>query len=465
MIFASISFLYYFLPFTLILHALLPRQGKNLFLLTASLAFYCLGEPRFGWLLIASCIFHYYYGRLLEHASQPKRKYLLILHVTISFGVLFYFKYFGFFLSVVNELSQGHMVWKRIVLPIGISFYTFQAVSYIIDIYRGNAKSAPDLISFATYLTLFPQLIAGPIIRYKTIAAQLKERKTGFASYAQGIRRFIIGLAKKVLIADVLAALIQRLGIMSSQSVLSCWMSAVAAMLQLYFDFSGYSDMAIGIAAMLGFHFPENFNYPFIAASITDFWRRWHISLSSWFRDYVYIPLGGSRKGIDKQYRNILIVWVLTGIWHGAGWTFMVWGAYFALWLIIEKRFLKDWLKHHPIAAHVYTLFIVLISFVIFHASDLGEAMMTLRNMFGLGDLPLVNSETIYHLRNGLGVFGCAVLFSMPLIPYLKTRIHRHACTRGIWTWSEAIVFITLFLICSAYIIDETFRPFLYFRF
>ena len=465
MIFSSISFLFYFLPITLIVHVLLPHKGKNWWLLATSLLFYSFGEPQYIWLLIGFCLFHYYYGRLLERTPKSKHKLLLILHLTISFAILFYYKYFSFFLSLTNELIGFELVWKRIVMPIGISFITFQATSYIMDIYRGTSKSAPDLISFATYLTLFPQLIAGPIVRYETMETQLNKRKLTYSQFAQGIRRFIIGLAKKVLIANVLGGVSGRLAGMIAQSVLSYWIQALANMLQLYFDFSGYSDMAIGIGLMLGFHFLENFNYPFFASSITDFWQRWHISLSSWFRDYVYIPLGGSRNGVYRQYRNILIVWVLTGIWHGAGWNFMAWGAYFALWLIIEKRFLKDWLKRHPLPAHGYTLCLILISFVIFHASTLREAWSFLGSMFGLNHLPLSNLETIYNTRNACGVLLVALLFSMPIIPYFKTRIQQHSWLCKIYAWSEGIVYLALFLICSGYIINETFQPFLYFRF
>ena len=465
MIFSGISFLYYFLPITLLCYGITANRFKNLLLFLISLLFYCSGEPRYVWVLLLSCIFHYQCGKRMEKADQRKRKMLLFLDLFVAFLLLFYFKYFTFVIQTINDLFHASISIKQIVMPIGISFYTFQATSYIIDIYRGTCKSAENFISFSAYLTLFPQLIAGPIVRYETIAQELKQRSLTTAQFAQGIRRFIIGLAKKVLIANVLGMIAQRFSKMLMQSVLSYWFQAIASMLQLYFDFSGYSDMAIGLGLMLGFHFPENFCYPFIASGITDFWRRWHITLSGWFRDYLYIPLGGSRKGAMKQYRNILIVWLCTGLWHGAGWNFVAWGLYFAIWLILEKQFLTPFLKRHRIFTHLYTLILIIISFVLFQTDTLSEAMQFLYHMSGLSSLSLFNTETLYLMRNFLGVLLIASLFSMPIVPYLKKHICVYPRLMRIFAWSEWIIYPALLLICTAYIIDESFQPFLYFRF
>ena len=465
MVFSSISFLYYFLPITLLLYFIVPKKIKNFVLLLASLFFYFYGEPRYIIVLIFSCIFNYYYGKWMEKTTNPLRKYLLIINLVINFGILFYFKYFNFFLDNINHLFNTNLGWASIVMPIGISFFTFQATSYVIDIYNQKIKSANNFFTFAAYLSLFPQLIAGPIVRYETIEEELKNRKNNLDLFGDGVKRFTIGLAKKVLLANVLGELTKNLIGITTQSILSYWLQAIANMLQLYFDFSGYSDMAIGLGLMFGFHFLENFNYPFIARSITDFWRRWHISLSTWFRDYIYIPLGGSRISNIKKYRNILIVWLTTGLWHGASWNFVVWGLYFAIVLIIEKAFLLKILDKHKIMGHIYTLFLILISFIIFNLTNVPDIFIFIKNMFGFSDLSFSNIETIYYLRNYLGVIIIAAIMSTPLLRIIKKRITVNKTITKIISIIEPFIYILLLVITTAYIVDESFNPFLYFRF
>lgn len=465
MIFSSITFLYYFLPITLLLYFIVPKKYKNIILLIMSLIFYFYGEPRYILILLFSCLFNYYYGRYLEKKEGKARKNLLILNLIVNFGMLFYFKYFHFFLDNINSIFHSNFTWISIVMPIGISFFTFQATSYVIDIYRGKIKSAKSVFVFATYLSLFPQLIAGPIVRYETVEQELKDRKTNFYTFAEGIKRFIIGLAKKVLFANILGEFSKNLMNISIQSVASYWLQAISNMLQIYFDFSGYSDMAIGLGLMFGFHFLENFNYPFIARSITDFWRRWHISLSSWFRDYIYIPLGGSRVNTFKKYRNIFIVWMVTGLWHGASWNFILWGIYFAVFLIIEKAFLSQILKRHKIIGHFYTLFLVLISFIIFNETSIASITTFLRNMFGFGHLKWITVDTVYYFKNYIGVILLAIIFSTPILCIIQKNLKKHIKLSKVLSFLSPVLYILLFLIITAYIVDESFNPFLYFRF
>ena len=408
MLFSSITFLFYFLPIVLLCYFVLFKKHKNTVLLVASLFFYFYGEPKYILVLLFSCLINYISGRLIEKMTKY-RTLILVIDLVISFGLLFYFKYFGFLIDNLNTVFSLEMVIPNIVMPIGISFFTFQATSYTIDIYRGEVKSAKNFWTFATYLSLFPQLVAGPIVRYETVQNELEQRKESKETFAAGVKRFTIGLAKKVLLANVLGELVAILAEGTASSILSYWIQAIAITLQLYFDFSGYSDMAIGLGLMFGFHFLENFNYPLIAKSITDFWRRWHISLSSWFKDYVYIPLGGNRKGIIRQCINILIVWCLTGLWHGASWNFVIWGLYFGVLLIIEKTLLKKVLKLHPHLARVYTFILIVISFVIFHFDDYHELIQFLKGMFGNLTIPLVTHETIYYLRS----YGVVLLVSL----------------------------------------------------
>lgn len=465
MVFSSISFLHYFLPITLLFYFIVPKNCKNIVLLVASLFFYFYGEPSYLFILIFSCFFNYYYGKYLERKSGNIREILLIINLIINFGILFYFKYFHFFLENINLLFDSNLSWMSIVMPIGISFFTFQATSYVIDIYQGKVSSAKNILTFATYLSLFPQLIAGPIVRYETVEQELKIRKTDFNTFANGIKRFIIGLSKKVFIANVLGEFSKNLMGLTIQSIASYWLQAISNMLQIYFDFSGYSDMAIGLGLMFGFHFLENFNYPFIARSITDFWRRWHISLSSWFRDYIYIPLGGSRVSTLKKYRNILIVWMVTGLWHGASWNFILWGLYFAMFLILEKIFLLKVLERHKIIGYLYTLFLVLISFIIFNETSIASIIHFLKNMFGFGHLKWINIDTFYYFKNYIGVMIFAIIFSVPCLSIIQKKIQKHTKIAQVISFLEPIIYMLLFLVVTAYIVDESFNPFLYFRF
>lgn len=463
MVFSSITFLFYFLPVVLLFYFITPKKGKNIILLFASLFFYFYGEPKYIIVLLSSCILNYYFGKWIEKDKKHAKLYLII-NLLINFGALFYFKYFNFFLETINQVFRSEIELLSIVMPIGISFFTFQATSYTIDIYRGKVKSAKNLWTFATYLALFPQLIAGPIVRYETVNEELEHRKETKENVAKGIKRFIIGLAKKVLLANVLGELVSILVELTVKTVLSHWIEAISITLQLYFDFSGYSDMAIGLGLMFGFHFLENFNYPLIAKSITDFWRRWHISLSSWLKDYIYIPLGGNRKGALLQYRNIFIVWFLTGLWHGASWNFIFWGIYFGILLMLEKRFLKNYLEKHQIFAHIYTFFLVMISFVIFHFDQLPELGLFLKSMFGLESLAMVNHETIYYLRS----YAVVLMISMIAMTPIKNQIERWSENKNflkIRNIIEPIYYIVIFILTVSFLIDESFNPFLYFRF
>ena len=458
MVFSSISFLYYFLPILLIIYFWAKEKYRNLVLLLASLFFYFCGEPVYIIILVFSICFNYYFGKYLEKAKN--KKVLLIINLIVNFGILFYFKYANFLLDNINGIFNTNFYLGNIIMPIGISFFTFQATSYIIDIYNGKVKSAKNILTFATYLSLFPQLIAGPIVRYKTVEDDLKLRKINYDYFVSGLKRFVIGLAKKVILANTLGKFSYALASLEEMTVLSFILRAIANTLQLYLDFSGYSDMAIGLGLMFGFKFQENFNYPLIATSITDFWRRWHISLSSWFKDYVYIPLGGSRVKKYRRYFNILVVWMLTGLWHGASWNFIFWGLYFALILIIEKAFLLKHLKAHPNLGRLYTIIFVIISFVIFNENNLASAVVFLKSMFGLNRLAFTNLTTNYYLKNYLGILIFSILASTPLFKILKEKVFKN-----VPIFFKAVIYFGIFIVVTAYIIDETFNPFLYFRF
>ena len=464
MVFSSITFLFYFLPIVLLCYFVLFKKHKNTVLLIASLFFYFYGEPKYILVLLFSCLINYVSGKLIEKMTKY-RTLILVVDLVISFGLLFYFKYFGFLVANLNTVFSLEMVIPNIVMPIGISFFTFQATSYTIDIYRGEVKSAKNFWTFTTYLSLFPQLVAGPIVRYETVQNELEQRKNSKEIFAAGVKRFTIGLAKKVLLANVLGELVTILAEGTDASILSYWIEAIAITLQLYFDFSGYSDMAIGLGLLFGFHFLENFNYPLIAKSITDFWRRWHISLSSWFKDYVYIPLGGNRKGIIRQCINILIVWCLTGLWHGASWNFVLWGLYFGVLLIIEKTLLKRVLKLHPHLARIYTFILIVISFVIFHFDDYHELIQFLKGMFGLLSIPLISQETTYYLRS-YGVVLFISLFAIsPLGKQLVNSLAQKPRFKRIIDVLEVSYYFVLLSISVSFLVDDTYNPFLYFRF
>lgn len=457
MLFSSIPFIYYFLPCVLIAYFIVPRNIKNLVLLLASLVFYAWGEPAYVFLMAGSILMGYVFGILIE---KYKSRLWLIVSVAISLGILGYFKYANFFVENVNAVTGLSIASLNIVLPIGISFYTFQLVSYLIDVYRGDVKAQRNLITLATYITMFPQLIAGPIVRYADVEGELRERTITSEKIAYGIRRFVLGLSKKILIANVLGEFCATFKAADEPSVVFYWAYAIAVSLQIYFDFSGYSDMAIGLGSILGFRFVENFNYPFISKSITEFWRRWHMSLGTWFRDYVYIPLGGSRCGTLRNMLNLFIVWCLTGLWHGAEWTFVAWGLYFGVLLIIEKQFLYKWLQKTKIAGYVYACVITLFSFVIFDAVSLNVGMETLGKMFGAGSLPVINGTTLYYLGSYAVIFVIAILGATPLPKLLTQKLPKSALS-----WVEPIVMAMLLLVVTGYLVDGSFNPFLYFRF
>lgn len=466
MLFSSIPFLYYFLPCVLLLYFLAPKPLKNAVLLLASLVFYAWGEPIYVLLMLASIVAGFVLGLLIEKfRDKPLGKLFLFLSVTISLGLLGYFKYADFFISNFNAVFGLSVPLLRIALPIGISFYTFQLLSYTIDVYRGTVAAQRNFITLAAYIAMFPQLIAGPIVRYSDVAAQLSKRTHSFEKLALGIRRFILGLAKKILIANALGELCDIFRASVDKSVLFYWLYAVAFTLHIYFDFSGYSDMAIGLGKIFGFDFTENFRYPYISASITEFWRRWHISLGSWFRDYVYIPLGGNRVGKVKWLRNILVVWLLTGFWHGAAWNFIVWGLMFAVLLVIEKLWLQKPLQKSKLLKHIYVLFFVILSFVIFNAADMGQALSDLGAMFGAGKLPFYSAEWSYYLRSYAVILTLAILGATPLPQKLIALMRRSKTGDKLLSYAEPLVLAVLLLVMTAYLVDGSFNPFLYFRF
>ena len=419
MLFSSITFIYYFLPIVILIYFVTPKKYRNLILLISSLIFYFYGEK--SPLLIIACILNYFFGLLIDKSKENK-KLILGIGIILNLSLIGYYKYANFFIENFNKLLNIDIKYLSILLPLGISFFTFQNISYLIDVYKGEVPSQKNILQYATYITFFPQLIAGPIVRYKDINKELENRTESFDNFAEGIKRFIIGLSKKVLLANTIGELCVILGQVQEKTVILYITQAIGYTMQIYFDFSGYSDMAIGMGLFFGFHFKENFNYPLIANSITDFWRRWHISLSSFFRDYVYIPLGGNRKGILKQIRNILIVWALTGFWHGANWNFILWGLYFFVFLILEKFILKKYLKNGLIS-HIYTVIVIVISFVIFSVEDLSQLGIFLKSMLGFGNIKFINFETIYYLKNYIITLIIAILCSTPLNSRATLRI------------------------------------------
>lgn len=466
MLFSSLTFLYYFLPAVFIVYYILPKKGKNLWLLISSLIFYAWGEPRYVLLMAATILIGYVLGLLLEKSRKERIRKLIVAGAILSgIGMLIYFKYADFFIENFNRITGLKIGLLRIALPIGISFYIFQMLSYVIDVYRDEAKAQHNMIKLATYIAMFPQLIAGPIVRYKDISEQLDNRTHSLEGISYGIRRFVLGLGKKVLIANSLGELVSRFEGASEKTVLYVWLYAIAIMLQIYFDFSGYSDMAIGLGSMLGFRFPENFRYPFTAGSITEFWRRWHMTLGGWFRDYLYIPLGGNRKGVMRHMRNILVVWLATGFWHGASWNFVLWGLYFAVFLVLEKLFFKRFLDKKPLAGHVYLLLLIMISFVIFHTENLSVAGSTISMLFGFGKVAACNAESLFQLRN----FGVILLIGVVGATQIPAKITRQIRGKD---WGQKLLNILepiclgiIMLICTSFLVNGSFNPFLYFRF
>ena len=463
MLFTSISFLYYFLPIVIILYFIVPKKFKNFILFLSSIFFYFCGEPIYTFLMIGEIFIAYVGARYLE---KHRKKSILVSLLAIHIGALGLFKYSDFTINNINQIFGSKIPLLKLALPIGISFYTFQIISYVVDVYRGKVKAQKSFLKLATYVSLFPQLIAGPIVRYETIEKELDSRTSNFENFAYGVRRFVIGLGKKVLIANMLGELCDVFSTTNEKSVLFYWIFAISYSLQIYFDFSAYSDMAIGLGRMFGFHFLENFNYPYISKSITEFWRRWHMSLSSWFRDYVYIPLGGNRKGTIILVRNIFIVWALTGIWHGANWTFVIWGLMYGIMLIIEKLFLTKHLEKMPsILQRIYVLFTVMISFIIFNANSIGEAWNNIIGLFGANGESLINASTVYYLKSYLVVLVIAIIGSTPLLKNIIEKLKTKTNANKIINLLEPIAMASILTIVTAYLVDNSYNPFLYFRF
>ncbi len=467
MLFSSVTFLYYFLPFLFIVYFLTPNKYRNIVLLLGSLLFYYFGEPKYTIILIFSTIVDYTHSLVIEkHRGSKKAKYALISSIVINLSILAFFKYSDFFIENINFLFKTDYKLLGLSLPIGISFFTFQTMSYTIDVYRNEAKIQKNPLGLATYITLFPQLIAGPIVRYKTVAEEINNRVHSYDLFAYGVKRFVIGLCKKMLIANQLGELSKIASQSSSPSVLFSSIAAIALSIQIYFAFSGYSDMAIGLGRIFGFHFLENFNYPYISKSITEFWSRWHMSLGTWFKDYVYIPLGGNRNSKLMWFRNIFLVWFLTGFWHGASWNYVFWGLYFGLILICEKLFLSKLLNKLPnILKHTYVLFFMVISFVIFKNENTSDMILQFRSMFLLEEIPLFNSETLYYLNSYRTIIIISVLGATPLFKRLINNDFKNKTIKRLVDYSEAIVYLVLLLVVTGYLVDSSFNPFLYFRF
>ena len=474
MLFSSITFLFAFLPAVMLVYYISPRAVKNFVLMIFSLLFYAWGEPKYVFVMLVSIIVGYIMGLLTDYFMNKEKtksaRLMVALAVIINLGILFFFKYMGFFTENINKIPHIHIKAINLSLPLGISFYTVQILTYSVDVYRRTAKPQKNIINLATYITLFPQLIAGPIVRYETVAEQLESRKESIDGFGEGVRRFVTGLGKKVLIANMVGEIFDLLSKLPADrnTVLLSWICSIAFTLQIYFDFSGYSDMAIGLGHMFGFKFLENFNYPYISKSLTEFWRRWHISLSTWFRDYVYIPLGGSRNGKAKTYRNLFIVWCLTGFWHGASWNFIIWGLYYFVLLVIEKLLLMKWLEKIPkFISHIYSLFFINFGWVIFAYDDFGELRKAVKNMFGLGGLSFTNGYTAYILLSYGIFFVIAFIAATPYPKELASKLIRKLGEKkeAVSGIVEAVFLLCVMLLSTAFLASEAFNPFLYFRF
>ena len=470
MLFSSIPFLYYFLPAVILLYFIVPFKLKNLVLLAASLFFYFYGEPIYVFLMVVSSVSAYIHGLLIDKfRGKLLSRVFLVSSVVIGLSGLLFSKYTDFFIGNVNSIFGTNMGLLGLALPIGISFYTFQTISYTIDVYRNDAKVQKNFIHLATYVALFPQLIAGPIVRYTTVEEDLNGRKHSFEQFASGVFRFSVGLAKKVIIADSLGTFCNAGQIfrnVDEKSVVFYWLYAIAYCLQIYYDFSGYSDMAIGLGRMFGFRFLENFNYPFISKSVSEFWRRWHMSLGSWFRDYVYIPLGGNKVSKLKWFRNVLVVWFLTGFWHGADWTFIIWGLYFALFLLMEKLFLAKALSKAPsFVSHIYVFFVMIISFVIFNGNGISGSLSDLGGMFGALDIPLVNETTLYYLRSYAPMLLIAAVGATPIVKDTVIKLRDSKKTGAVIDVLQPVVMVAFLVIVTAYLVDGSANFFLYFDF
>lgn len=475
MVFSSIVFLCIFFPAAIVLYYLCPKQLRNFFLLLASLLFYAWGEPKYIAIMLFSTVFDYCNGRLLEHFAANGEKNTfgrLVLTVSVigNLGILCFFKYTDFVLETINTLTGRDFPLPNLALPIGISFYTFQTMSYTIDVYRGNVPAQHSLIAFGMYVCMFPQLIAGPIVRYSDIHKDIHARHASFSSCASGMRRFLLGLGKKVLLANQIGALWDEIyGLGASDSSMSlAWLGAISFSFQIYFDFSGYSDMAIGLGEMFGFHFPENFNYPYESRSITEFWRRWHMTLGSWFREYLYIPLGGNRKGAARQIFNLLIVWFLTGLWHGAGWNFILWGLYFFMLLLLEKLFLLKALSHLPsFMRRFYALFWIVLGWVVFACDDLTRLKHYLKMLIGIG-VPAANQLALYEWATHAAYLVILAVASTQLMKKISTRLSDMLSSQiggAAIFWLKSIWCFAVLLLSMAMLVSGSYNPFLYFRF
>lgn len=458
MIFSSIYFIYYFLIIFLILYFITPKKFKNYTLLLGSLFFYFYGDSKYIVLLLISSLVNYILGRLI---SKKNKKLFLIIGLIFNFGLLFYFKYFNFFLSNINSLFKTNINLFSIVLPLGISFYTFKNASYLIDVYKNRVNPEKNFINYFTYIAMFPSLIQGPIVRYKDI--DLKDKKISFDNFAMGVERFIIGLSKKVILADTLAKLVTSLTNMEVQTVVSLWVKATSDIVKLYLDFSGYTDMAIGLGLMIGIKIMENFDYPLSTYSITSFWRKWHISLSSWFKDYIYIPLGGNRKGKFRKYFNIFVVWFLTGLWHGASWNFILWGLYFGTILVIEKRFFLKFFEKHKIIGNMVTNILVVIGFVFFYNEK--NILDIFIKMFTGRGISFTNVSTNYYLLNYLVLLIISFIACTPLLKNIINKCKKNKNLNIVISIVEPIVLIGLLVLSTAFIVDASSNSFLYFRF
>ena len=473
MVFSSLLFLFRFLPAVLLLYYIAPRKIRNLVLFLFSLLFYAWGEPKYVFLMLFSITMDFFMGQMVAKSkarnNRKAAKRFLTISIVVNLSILAFFKYADFIIGTINSVAGLSLPMLSIPLPIGISFFTFQTMSYVIDVYKGATKVQKNWVNYGTYVSMFPQLIAGPIVQYKTIAEQMEYRKENASDFAEGIHRFLLGMGKKVLLANTIGLLCDAVMALeiTQVPVLTAWLGAIAYTFQIYFDFSGYSDMAIGLGKMFGFHFLENFNYPYISRSITEFWRRWHISLSSWFKEYVYIPLGGNRRGVLLQARNILVVWMLTGIWHGASWNYVLWGVYYGILLMLEKFLLKPVLKHLPgVLQNVYTMVLVILGWVLFKCEDLSYCFSYLKAMVGGFHAGWIGRESMYLLRN-YGALLVILLFGCTMIP--KKIGHRITGKFGETSWIGLVLRIVwyggIFLISLAYLVDATYNPFLYFRF
>lgn len=464
MVFSSLVFMFAYLLITLLAYYLVPRQGRNIFLFIVNLIFYGWGEPRLVLLMVFNIFFNYIGGWLVDkyRADAKKKKLFLILTCVLDIGILAVFKYTGMITETLNMLPFLNIPELQISLPIGISFYTFQTMSYVIDVYRDDAPVSKNFINFGTYVALFPQLIAGPIVRYRDIAEQLVNRRETLEMFTKGVKLFMVGLAKKVIIANTMGTLTTNIFATTDENgVVGTWVGMIAYTFQIYFDFSGYSDMACGLGNMMGFEFLKNFNYPYIAKSITDFWRRWHISLSTWFKEYVYIPLGGNRKGVKRQILNLLIVWGLTGLWHGAAYNFVLWGLYYGLLLILEKFVLKKFLDRLPsFVQHIYTLFIIIIGWGLFYFTDVGQLGEFMVDLFNFGN-GICGDQAFNLIMSNLPMLIIAAVASTPLATMLYTRFEHR---RFMWI-PETLYCMGVLAVSTASLVNQSYNPFLYFRF